>query len=240
MNANTSVTATFTLKTYTITASAGANGSVSPSGTVTINHGASQTFTITPNTGYNIADVKVDGASVGEVSSYTLSNVIGNHTIEASFSAVTLSYTLTITKAGTGSGTVTNNPTGTTFNAGTVVTLTATPDANSTFAGWSGGYSGTSSTCTVTMNGNTSVTATFTRKTYTLTASVEEGSGFIFPSGQVTVSYGASQSFTITPKRGYTITDVKVDGVSVGKVRSYEFSNVTGNHTIKATFKRRY
>ena len=48
-------------------------------------------------------------------------------------------YTLSIPKAGTGSGTVTNNPTGTTFSAGTVVTLTATPDANSTFAGWSRG-----------------------------------------------------------------------------------------------------
>ena len=173
MNGNTSVTATFTLKTYTITASAGANGSVSPSGAVTINHGANQTFTITPNTGYSIADVKVDGVSVGKVSSYTFTNVTANHTLEASFSAIP-SYTLTITKAGTGSGTVTNNPTGTTFNAGTVVTLTATPDANSTFAGWSGGCTGTSSTCTVTMNANTSVTATFTLKTYTITASAGE------------------------------------------------------------------
>ena len=51
-------------------------------------------------------------------------NVTANHTLDASFSAIP-SYTLTITKAGTGSGTVTNNPTGTTFNAGTVVTLTA-------------------------------------------------------------------------------------------------------------------
>jgi len=234
MNGNVSVTATFTLKTYTITASAGANGSVSPSGTVAINYGANQTFTITPNTGYSIADVKVDGASVGKVSSHTFTNVTANHTLDASFTAIP-SYTLTITKAGKGSGTVTNNPTGTTFGAGTVVTLTATPNANSTFGGWSRGYSGTSPTGTVTINGNTSVTATFTPKTYTITASVE-GSGSILPSGQVTVSYGASQSFTITPKRGYTITDVKVDGVSVGKVRSYKFGNVTSNHTITATF----
>jgi hypothetical protein len=234
MNVNTSVTATFTLKTYTITASAGANGSVSPSGAVTINHGANQTFTITPNSGYNINDVKVDGVSVGKVSSYTFTNVTANHTLDASFNAIP-SYTLAITKGGTGSGTVTNNPTGTTFNAGTVVTLTATPDANSTFTGWSGGYSGTSSTCTVTMNGNTSVTATFTLKTYTITASAG-ANGSVSPSGAVTINHGANQTFTITPNTGYSTADVKVDGVSVGKVSSYTFTNVTANHTLDASF----
>ena len=144
-------------------------------------------------------------------------------------------YTLSITKAGTGSGTVTNNPTGTTFNTNTVVTLTATPDANSTFAGWSGGCTGTSSTCTVTMNANTSVTATFTLKTYTITASAG-ANGSVSPSGAVTINYGANQTFSITPNSGYNINDVKVDGASVGKVSSYTFSNVTGNHTIEASF----
>jgi hypothetical protein len=234
MNANTSVTATFTLKTYTITASAGANGSISPSGAVTVNHGANQTFSITPNTGYNIADVKVDGASVGKVTSYTFTNVTANHTLDASFSAIA-SYTLTITKAGTGSGTVTSNPTGTTFNANTVVTLTAAPDSNSTFAGWSGGCSGTSLTSTVTMNANTSVTATFTLKTYTITASAG-ANGSISPSGAVTINHGASQNFNITPNIGYSIADVRVDGASVGKLSSYTFSNIIGNHSIEASF----
>jgi ABC-type transporter MlaC component len=234
MNGNTSVTATFTLKTYTITASAGANGSISPSGSVTVNHGANQTFSITPNSGYNINDVKVDGASVGKVSSYTFTNVTANHTIEASFSAIA-TYTLTITKGGTGTGTVTNNPTGTTFGAGTVVTLTATPNANSTFTGWSGGYSGTSSTCPVTMNGNTSVTATFMLKTYTITASAGTN-GSISPPGSVTVSSGGNQTFTITPATNYKVADVKVDGVSKGAITSYTFSNVTSNHSISATF----
>jgi hypothetical protein len=73
-------------------------------------------------------------------------------------------YTLTIAKSGTGSGTVTYNPPGTTFPSGTVVTLTATPDQNSTFEGWSGGVTETSSTCSVTMNADTPVTATFTLK----------------------------------------------------------------------------
>ena len=71
--------------TYTITATAGANGSISPNGAVTVNHGGSQQFTITPNVGYRIADVRVDGSSVGAVSSYTFSNVTAGHTITANF-----------------------------------------------------------------------------------------------------------------------------------------------------------
>ena len=70
------INATFSAISYTITASAGAGGSISPSGSVSVNHGANRTFTITANTGYTIANVLVDGASVGTVSSYTFSNVI--------------------------------------------------------------------------------------------------------------------------------------------------------------------
>jgi hypothetical protein len=76
---------TATAPTYTITASAGTGGTISPSGTVTVTQGGSQTFTITPNTGYSISDVTVDGVSVGAVSSYTFSNVTANHTIVATF-----------------------------------------------------------------------------------------------------------------------------------------------------------
>ena len=72
---------------FTITATAGANGSISPSGVVTVSSGASKAFTITANTGYQIADVLVDGSSAGKVSSYTFSNVTANHTISASFAS---------------------------------------------------------------------------------------------------------------------------------------------------------
>ncbi|HJV90257.1 MAG TPA: hypothetical protein VJ623_08145 [Holophagaceae bacterium] len=71
--------------TYTITASAGANGSVSPAGTVTVASGGSQTFTITPNAGYIISGVSVDGVAKGAISTYTFSNVTANHTLAATF-----------------------------------------------------------------------------------------------------------------------------------------------------------
>ncbi len=73
--------------TFTIAATAGANGSISPTGVVTVSSGASQTFTITADTGYQVADVLVDGSSVGEVSSYTFTNVTADHTISASFAS---------------------------------------------------------------------------------------------------------------------------------------------------------
>jgi hypothetical protein len=79
------IEAVFAINQYTITATAGSNGTISPSGTITMNHGASQTFTIMPGAGYHVADVKVDGVSVGAVTTFTFDNVTSNHTIEASF-----------------------------------------------------------------------------------------------------------------------------------------------------------
>ncbi len=70
---------------YTITASAGANGSISPSGAVVVNEGTNQSFTITPVSGFQVADVLVDSISEGAVTSYEFTNVVANHTISASF-----------------------------------------------------------------------------------------------------------------------------------------------------------
>ena len=70
---------------YTITATAGEGGSITPAGEVSVKEGASQTFAIAAQEGYAIADVLVDGQSVGAVDSYTFENVTANHTIAAVF-----------------------------------------------------------------------------------------------------------------------------------------------------------
>ena len=62
--------------------------------------------------------------------------------------------------------------------------------------------------------------------------------GSITPSGDVDVLHGSSQTFTIAANRGYAISNVKIDGVSIGAVKSYTFENVTGNHTIEVTFMK--
>ena len=70
---------------YTIKATAGAGGSISPSGNVSVREGRDQTFTITPDKGYAVANVKIDGKSIGAVKSYTFENVRRTHTIEVIF-----------------------------------------------------------------------------------------------------------------------------------------------------------
>ena len=68
-----------------VTATAGEGGSITPAGEVSVKEGASQTFAIAAQEGYAIADVLVDGQSVGAVDSYTFENVTANHTIAALF-----------------------------------------------------------------------------------------------------------------------------------------------------------
>ena len=70
---------------YTIKATAGAGGSISPSGNVSVREGRDQTFTITPDKDYAVANVKIDGKSIGAVKSYTFKNVRRTHTIEVIF-----------------------------------------------------------------------------------------------------------------------------------------------------------
>ncbi|MEG1847225.1 MAG: YDG domain-containing protein [Lachnospiraceae bacterium] len=79
-------TLTVNAVSHTITASAGTGGTISPSGTVSVKDGANQTFSITPSSNYKIASVTVDGTNQGAIGSYTFTNVIGAHTIAATFS----------------------------------------------------------------------------------------------------------------------------------------------------------
>jgi uncharacterized protein YkwD len=73
---------------YTIMASAGLHGQIEPSGSVRVQSGADQTFQITPDAGYRIQDVTVDGVSVGALLAYTFDSVTANHSIEAYFEQI--------------------------------------------------------------------------------------------------------------------------------------------------------
>jgi len=233
MNANKSITATFIPNTYLITSTAGIGGTILPSDSVSIDYGTDKTFTITPNTNYHVADVLVDGNSVGTVTSYTFNNVTANHTISATFAINT--YTVTPSAAGTGGSLSPSTPQ--TVNYNQTTSFTVTPNTGYSVAsvtGCGGTLLGNTYT-TGPITGNCTVTATFAINTYTITASAG-ASGSIAPSGAVTVNYGASQTFTITPNANYHVADVQVDGSSLGAVTSYTFNNVTANHTINATF----
>ena len=141
--------------------------------------------------------------------------------VNLSGTAVSVTYALTITKGGVGSGSVTSVPTGIScgadcaenYAASTNVTLTATPTTGSTFTGWSGACSGTGS-CVVTMDAAKSVTATFAIATYPLTVSTS-GSGSVtsVPTGisrgadcAENFSFGTNVTLTATPTSGWSFT----------------------------------
>ena len=90
----------------TITSSAGPNGNITPSGSVSVDYGASQAFTITPDANYHVADVLMDSVSVGAVTSYNFTSVIAAHTIAASFAINTHT-----TPSGGGGGSIPPEPT---------------------------------------------------------------------------------------------------------------------------------
>jgi hypothetical protein len=233
VTANHTIAASFAINTFTITASAGSNGAIAPSGAVVVNYGANQSFTITPNTGYHVADVLVDGVTAGAVTSYTFTNVTANHTIAASFAI----NTFTITASAGSNGAIA--PSGAVVvNYGANQTFTITPNTGYHVAdvlvdgvtvGAVTSYDFTNVTA------NHTIAASFALNTYTIAATAGTG-GSIAPSGQVTVNHGANQAFTITPSAHHHVADVLVDNVSVGAVTSYTFTNVTANHTIAASF----
>lgn len=218
---------------YTINASAGSNGSISPNGAVLVSAGGSQTFTIAANSFYHVANVIVDGVSIGPANSYPFNNVTANHTISATFAIDT--YTVTTSAGANGSIT----PGGTiVVDAGTSPEFTIAGDAHYHIANvvLDGVSVGAVSTITLSsISTNHTISATFLIDTYTITATAG-ANGSITPDGPVSVDHGESQNFVMGADPTYQIADVTVDGVSVGAVASYTFSTVTGDHTIDATF----
>src|SRR5262249_28515029 len=134
--------------------------------------------------------------------------------------ALPSSFALTVSKAGTGSGTITSAPAGincgttcsTSFTSGTAVTLTAAPAVGSTFTGWSGACTGTASNCTGTMSAATSVTAAFSLPAFMLTVTKSgNGTGAVSsaPSG---ITCGATCSAPYTTGTVVTLTATPAAG----------------------------
>ncbi len=231
--ANHAITAKFALNTYTLTPNSQANGSISPASAVTVNYGGSQTFTIIPNLNYKVSDVKVDGVSIGSVTSYTFPNVAANHTIAATYALNT--YTITPTALSNGS---ISPASAVTVNSGANQTFTITPNSNYRVSDVKVDGVSVGAVTSYTFSNlaaSHSIWVSFTKDTYTITATAQ-GNGSISPASAVIVNPGASKTFTIAANPGYKISDVKVDGVSVGAVQSYTFSNIGANHTITPIF----
>lgn len=170
--------------------------------------GTTVTLTATPNAGYVFAGWSGDCSGTDNCS-VTMTNA---KNVSVMFTAGASLHTLTVSKSGTGSGTVTSigincgSDCSEGYTAGTSVTLTATPAAGSTFSGWSGDCSGTSTYCTVSMTNPRNVTAMFTAGglSHTLTVSkAGTGGGTVTSTGincgtDCSESYAAGTSVTLT------------------------------------------
>jgi hypothetical protein len=157
VNTNTTATATFSGPQVSLSTSAVGPGTIqqSPAGT-SFNPGTSITLTAVPSA--NAAFTGWSGACAGSSNPVCTFTLNANTAVTATFVNV---YTLTTSVVGPGS--ITQSPTGATFNSGTSITLTAVPGANATFTSWAGACAAsTNPVCAFTLNANTSVTATFT------------------------------------------------------------------------------
>jgi uncharacterized protein (TIGR03437 family) len=139
------------------------------------------TLMTAPNPGSTFAAWSGACSGTGMTCTVTMSS---NRAVTATFNSTAQQFTLTVVKAGTGSGTVAANPSGLSYPAGTNVTLTATPDSQSIFAGWgsaSGKCTGTSTTCSFKVTADDIITATFNIPVLTVNQS-GTGSGTVVPS----------------------------------------------------------
>ena len=203
--ANHVIWAGFQVDTRTIVASAGPNGTIGPAGTVTVSYDSTQAFTITPDPGYHVADVLVDGGSVGAVTTYTFSGVTANHTIAASFAVN--SFGLTVSTVG--GGTVTKYPDLASYPQGSSVTLTAVPGTGWAFSGWSGDTTTTGNPLALLILGAKSVTATF--------ADVAPPSVTVLaPNGGENWSFGAVQQVMWSASDNAAVTGVTLEYSTTG------------------------
>jgi hypothetical protein len=221
------------LVSHTIAATAGANGSITPSGSTSVVHGGSQTYAIAANSGYHIADVLVNGVSVGAVSSYTFSQVGADQTISAGFAVN--SYTLSATAGANGSIT----PSGSTsvvHGGSQTYAIAANSGYHIADVLVNGVSVGAVSSYTFSqVSADQTISAGFAANTYIINASAGEG-GTIEPAGNISINSGGSQTFTIHPQAGYEVQAVRLDGQSLGALSSYTFQAVNANHTIEAIF----
>ncbi|RLI43720.1 hypothetical protein DRO59_00115 [Candidatus Bathyarchaeota archaeon] len=219
-----------------ISASAGDHGSIIPEGDILVYPHTDMMFWIIPEPNYRIQEVTVDGETIGAVGFYVFEDVTTNHTIHAEFTAGAGTHTITATAGSHGyiipSGVIE-------VTDGQSISFIIWPDDgyHIDYVLVDGVSVGACSTYTFTnVTSDHSIHAEFTEGgTYTITATAGTH-GTIVPSGVVTVKANSSVSFFITPDEDYCISSVIVDGISVGAVQTYSFTNVTSDHSIHAEF----
>ena len=225
---NMTITAQWTINQYTITFDTAGGSAIAP---ITQDYGTPITAPADPTrNGYTF---------VGWSPALPAAMPAENMTVTAQWRVNRYTITYDLDR-----GTADDNPTGYTVETETF-TLKNPTRPGYIFSGWSGtGLTGEDN-LTVTIpkgsTGNRSYTAHWRYnggyRYYTIKAAAGTG-GSISPNGNVSVREGSDRTFTITPDKGYAVSNVKIDGKSIGAVRSYTFENVRHAHTIEVSFMK--
>jgi len=242
------IRAVFEEKVYHITTRTNDGGTILPPGDVTgqcttgdcvmtVKCGEDMCLTITPDECRHIADVKIDGDSVGMRESYCFTNLTGDHTIEAVFA--TDIHTVTATSEGCGS---IDPPGNTNLECGTDQRFTITPEpcciledvrVNGKSAGPVTEYTFENVT-----SDHHRIHAVFAEAPPVTIKTVAGEGGSISPADATMECGTGEKCLTITPDECYHIADVTADDISVGTADSHCFEDATSDHTIRATFAK--
>ena len=238
-----SVSVSFERIVYAVEISYGVGGSVSPSGDVPVAYGDDLSITISPDAGYALFSVTLDGDEVtSEVkdSVYVLSDVTSNHTVRVYFEKFV--YTVSISSGMNG----TVSPSGDVPVAyGDDLTISIVPDEGYRISKVT--MDGEDVTSSVTgqelvlreVKSNHDVTVAFEKITYTVAVS-SGGYGSVDPDGDVLVEYGDSLTVKIAPDTGYVLKSVILDGIDVTSSVSglvFVLNDVVSDHSVRVEFE---
>jgi predicted CXXCH cytochrome family protein len=238
---------------YTITATAGPNGAIRPTGAIQLMQGSSQSLTLAPNAGYQIATLAIDGGAPQAYSgtSYTFSNVQANHSIAVTFAAnAAASITASIDPFNS-NGSIAPAPGTLNLLSGQSQQYVFTPNAGYQVGTVLVDGAPVAVTNSYTFSNITpgahSLRVGFVPNSVTIRAVVFSGAGSITDSldsqvitgsGTTTVPFGGNVTYSFNPALHWTVSDVNVNGSHLGAVPSYTFTNAQVNQWIQVNFKQ--
>ncbi|WOP16491.1 IPTL-CTERM sorting domain-containing protein [Ottowia sp. SB7-C50] len=231
IQANKTVTGTFTQNTYAVTGAAdpAAGGSVSCTSPVT--HGQTTSCTATANPGYALSQISGCGGTASGISPYTTGVVTAACTVTATFTQNT--YSITGTASPPEGGTVRCSPTSVNYNGSS--NCTATASTGYTFSAFSGDCSGAA--CNLSnIQTNKALTATFTQNTYAVTGTASPAAGGTVTCAPSPVTHGQTATCTVSTNAGFTLSDVAGCGGMAGASASYTTGPVTAACTVTASY----
>lgn len=195
-------------------------------------YGSSQSYYITPDAGYYISQILVDGTSYGPISYYEFVYVIQNHTIHAEFAINT--YTLSVSV--NGSGSVASDPLSGTYEHGTWVKLTAIPDLNWAFVRWTGDLTGTANQDSVRIDSDKNITANFAdiAMPYKLSINIDGLGTVTRTPNQPTDTFGDWVILSATPNDDWSFDGWRSEYFN--STNNPDSLQITGNTLVTASF----